>query len=233
MQRQAFIFTIFVLMVGCMTTTNNPANADTTGAANANATNTMHSTGASATASNATTNATADLARFNKTTTDNANATPGTAVATGSSNGSTPALAAFNPSVKEANTTQNATNASAEEFFPKPNPNASLSAYYFWSRACPYSLDTNPFIDELERNWSALSIVRIDILMNWPAFELYTRFADAYNLSNDSRVVPVVFINGTSISTNYTIKEKLAGIVAACLRSKNCSSPLAPLNLTG
>ncbi|MEM3030874.1 MAG: hypothetical protein QXH27_04020, partial [Candidatus Micrarchaeia archaeon] len=115
----------------------------------------------------------------------------------------------------------------------KPNPNASLAAYYFWSRACPYSLDANPFIDEVERNWSALSIVRVDILMNWPAFELYTRFADAYNLSNDSRVVPVVFINGTTISTNYTIKEKLAGVVAACLRSKNCSSPLAPLNLTG
>ncbi len=110
-----------------------------------------------------------------------------------------------------------------------PVGNITLKVVYFYSSSCPFCRDTEAFINQTASDFSkwGVSLEKHNILSTQAEFALYTDFADRYNVSQNLRVIPMVFINSTYIYTNGSIKENLAREIDACVQSGTCADPYA------
>ncbi|GEM_PF-5056779 len=140
-----------------------------------------------------------------------------------------------NPANWSADNLANATNASTTSgtngsINESSNPGAlnctaNITTYYFYSESCPFCMQTTPFIDEVEQNFTGmLCIVRFETSRDRDNLRRFYELADQTGFPAALQGVPTIFINGTYITGVGNIKEQLVPAIQACL-SQGCTGP--------
>lgn len=101
--------------------------------------------------------------------------------------------------------------------------------YYFWGDTCPYCAEAKPFIDQLEKDYPEINIVRYEIYSNKDNYQLFVTFSDAYDVPIEERGVPAFFIGDDGFSGyDVSLEENFRRIIENCI-SSNCGSPMSRL----
>lgn len=101
----------------------------------------------------------------------------------------------------------------------------SVVLYMFWGDGCPHCAAAEPVVEEWNAKYPELNVRAYEVWNSVPNQGYYTRMADAFNLPQQGRGVPVFYLNNrywigwTEGSTDVEIE---AGI-KACIEQGNCA----------
>ncbi|MEM2713993.1 MAG: cytochrome c biogenesis protein CcdA [Candidatus Pacearchaeota archaeon] len=102
------------------------------------------------------------------------------------------------------------------------NANATC-IYFFYGEGCPHCARVEPFIEALEAKYN-LSVHKFEIYNNRSNLLLLNAFFDAFNVSNNARSVPAVFIANSYFIGDKPILENLEAAIIANAQAE-CPSP--------
>ena len=88
-----------------------------------------------------------------------------------------------------------------------------LTVYYFYAHYCIASQAINPEIARLEAKYRNSVVFEKYNITEPEAFRQYNLFAAKYNLSNKSRVVPLVYVDGKILVGRFEINDSLEGLM--------------------
>jgi len=85
----------------------------------------------------------------------------------------------------------------------------STCLYFFYGNGCPHCAKVESFINQLGEKHPDLGIHKFEIYDNRQNALLINNYFDAYNISNDQRGIPAVFISNEYLIGDKTILENL------------------------
>lgn len=91
--------------------------------------------------------------------------------------------------------------------------NGSLVVYFFHSERCIACQETYPIIESLQNKYPNVIFIKYSIRTG-SGSSAYKQFADSNNLSNDMRLVPQIYVNGSIITDRFNIEKKLEKILS-------------------
>jgi len=106
-------------------------------------------------------------------------------------------------------------------FFVLPTIYAKTCIYEFYGIGCPHCAKVKPFLDELEKKYD-VEIHRFEIYRNRSNLLLLNKYFDAYNVSQDERGVPAIFIGNTYLIGDSPI---IANLEEKIKEFENASCP--------
>jgi len=85
----------------------------------------------------------------------------------------------------------------------------STCVYFFYGDGCAHCARVEPFINDLESQYDFLNIQKFEIYNDRLNMVLLNQYFESYNVSNDNRGIPVVFIGKNYLIGDRPILENL------------------------
>lgn len=104
------------------------------------------------------------------------------------------------------------------------NQSESGCAYFFYGNGCPHCANVESFLSGFKAENPQYSIVEFEVYNNKANLVLMNQFFDSYNVSQDSRGVPTVFLNDRALIGDSQI---ISGIGTALASGNNTACPSA------
>jgi cytochrome c biogenesis protein CcdA len=96
--------------------------------------------------------------------------------------------------------------------------------YFFYGNGCPNCAEVEPYIEELEQKYPRLVIYRFEIYENRSNLDLLNNLFEKYNVPQDQRKIPAIFIHKEYVMGNEQIREELEDIIKS-LYDVGCECP--------
>jgi cytochrome c biogenesis protein CcdA/glutaredoxin len=94
--------------------------------------------------------------------------------------------------------------------------------YFFYGQGCPHCAKVEPYLSEIEQKYD-LEIYRFEVYNNRSNLVLLQKYFDAYNVPQNQRGVPVVFISDNYFVGDRPISDNLESKIKSF--DKGCSCP--------
>jgi len=114
------------------------------------------------------------------------------------------------------------------------NAQEETCIYFFYGDGCQHCAEVEPSIEDLEtQSQYAVEVHRFEIYNNRSNIVLLHQYFDNYNIQNEERGIPVVFIGNHYLIGNRPILEKLESAIQNNLGSDCPKLNYCMLNVTG
>ncbi|MBN1923348.1 MAG: cytochrome c biogenesis protein CcdA [Nanoarchaeota archaeon] len=100
---------------------------------------------------------------------------------------------------------------------------AETCFYYFHGIGCPHCTRADPFIEELKQREGVI-VGDFEVYQNRSNAELLIQYFDAFNVAQNHRGVPIVFINGAYLVGDESIINNLEQIINSYPEGISCPS---------
>jgi thiol-disulfide isomerase/thioredoxin len=105
-----------------------------------------------------------------------------------------------------------------EAIFTENGDTGNVVLYFLWGNGCPHCAEAAPVLQELDKKYPQLNVRAYEVWYVEANQELYQKMADAHNLPEEGRGVPVIYLHDKYwMGFNEDIGNEVEDLIKTCI----------------